>query len=78
MRAPTLIVAGINDFQVPLESSQRPLFRLLPMPAERKRHASFDGGHLPNQINDLIREVLDWYDRFLGPVRRTPATTATH
>ncbi len=78
MRAPTLIVAGINDFQVPLESSQRPLFRLLPMPAERKRHASYDGGHLPNQINDLIREVLDWYDRFLGPVRRTPATTATH
>ena len=78
MQPPTLLVNGSNDFQAPLESAQRPLYNLLPMPPDRKRHAQYEGGHLPNQLNDLIREVLDWYDRFLGPVRRTSATTTTH
>ena len=68
MHAPTLLINGATDFQAPLESAQRPLFRLLPMPAERKRHANYDGGHLPNQMNDVIREILDWFDKFLGPV----------
>ena len=50
----------------PLESSARPLFQLLGTP--EKRHVVAPGGHnVPG--DQLIRETLDWYDRWLGPVR---------
>lgn len=68
IRVPTLMVNGEGDFQFPLESSQRPLFRLLGVDADRKRHALFAGGHMPLDIHDVMREILDWFDRFLGPV----------
>ena len=68
IRTPTLMVNGVSDFQYPLKASQLPEFELLALPPERKRHALFDGGHLPNRIHDVMREMLDWYDRFLGPV----------
>ena len=72
IQTPTLMVNGDADFQFPLEFAQLPMFRLLPLPPDRKRHALFVGGHMPNQINDVIREILDWYDRFLGPVSQSP------
>jgi hypothetical protein len=27
-----------------------------------------DGGHVPPRINAVMREVLDWLDRWLAPV----------
>jgi hypothetical protein len=69
IRVPTLMVNGDSDFQVPLEAAQRPLFRALNLPPDQKRHALFSGGHMPAQIHDVMREILDWYDRFLGPVQ---------
>ena len=24
---------------------------------------------MPHQIHDVMREILDWFDRFLGPVK---------
>jgi dienelactone hydrolase len=77
MLAPTLMVNGASDFQFPLEGTQRPLFRLLSMAPDRKRHALFDGGHVPNQIHDVMREMLDWFDKFLGPVK-TAANAGTN
>jgi hypothetical protein len=63
--------AGRFDFIFPVEKSQKPLINLLGTPAEHKRHVIFEGaGHVPPRI-DLIREVLDWLDRYLGPVGRT-------
>ena len=50
-------------------TSQLPLFRLLGPPADRKAHATFEGGHLPFRFNDVIRTILDWFDKYLGPVR---------
>jgi hypothetical protein len=38
-------------------------------PPEQKRHAVLEGGHAPADIRGLIREVLDWLDKYLGPVR---------
>jgi serine/threonine protein kinase len=64
---PTLMVNGENDFLFPLETSQKPLFRLLGTPAKHKRHAILEGGHIP-EWNDVIKETLDWLDRYLGPV----------
>jgi dipeptidyl aminopeptidase/acylaminoacyl peptidase len=69
---PTLMVNGKGDFQFPFQTSQLPLFRRLSLPADQKRHALFEGGHMPSDIHDVMREMLDWFDRFLGPV--TPAS----
>ena len=50
--------------------SLAPLFKLLGTPAEHKRHVIFESaGHAPPRI-ELIGEVLDWLDRYLGPVGR--------
>jgi hypothetical protein len=67
VRQPILMVNGRYDFTFPLEGSQRPLFDQLGSPAQDKRHVVFDTGHVPP--NDLLtKEVLDWLDRYLGPV----------
>ena len=65
--APTLMLNGRDDFIFPLETVAKPLFGLLGTPADRKRLAIHDGGHLP-PLNDLIRDVLGWFDQYLGPV----------
>jgi eukaryotic-like serine/threonine-protein kinase len=69
IKIPFLMLNGRDDFEDPLEASQLPLFRLLGTPETNKRHVLFDSGHsLPR--NPAIKEVLDWLDRFLGPVGR--------
>jgi dienelactone hydrolase len=65
--APTLMLNGRDDFIFPLETVARPLFALLGAPPDRKRLAIHEGGHIP-ALNELIRDVLGWYDRYLGPV----------
>jgi eukaryotic-like serine/threonine-protein kinase len=65
---PTLMVNGRFDFLFPLGTSQEPLLRLLGSRAEDKRHVVFDSGHVPPN-DHLTREVLDWLDRYLGPIR---------
>jgi serine/threonine protein kinase/dienelactone hydrolase len=67
VRASTLMLNGRYDFVYPSATSQQPLFRLLGTPARDKRHVQFDGGHMP-PIQDVMREVLNWFDRYLGPV----------
>ena len=67
---PVLMLGGRYDFIFPVETSQKPLFNLFATPAEHKRLVIFESaGHVPPRIY-LIREVLDWLDRYLGPVRR--------
>ena len=65
---PTLMVNGRSDLIFPSESSQIPMFRLLGAADNDKRHIVIDGaGHVAfNQ--DVVREVLGWLDRYLGPV----------
>jgi len=67
LRTPTLMVAGREDFVRPLETAQRPLFALFGTPPDRKRLAVLEGGHLPPRMTDVMREVLAWLDRWLGP-----------
>jgi predicted esterase len=69
IKVPVLLLAGRNDFYFPVESSQRPLFELLGTPGAHKRHVVFENaGHVPPRV-DVIREILDWLDRYLGPPR---------
>lgn len=68
---PTLMVNGKYDFFYPTETSQLPMFRMLGASPEHKRRVVYETGHsIPR--NELIKEVLDWLDRYLGPVVRKP------
>ena len=69
MRVPTLMVAGKQDFARPVETSSGRLRPARSAP-DQKRLALIEGGHIPRQ-QDIIREILDWLERYLGPV--TPA-----
>ena len=69
IRIPVLMLNGRYDNFFPVETSQLPMFRLFGTPADRKRHVIYDGGHfVPRAL--LISEVLDWLDKYLGPVTR--------
>ncbi len=69
VRMPFLVLAGRDDFLRPVEASQQPLVEILGTPAENKRLALFDGGHVPPKLQGVIKEILDWLDRYLGPVQ---------
>ncbi len=67
VKVPTLLIGGRLDGIFPLETSQRPFYRLLGTPDRDKRFVICESGHvLPR--GDLIRESLAWLDKYLGPV----------
>jgi dienelactone hydrolase len=68
VKMPVLMVNGRYDFFFPKETTQDPMFRALGTPEKDKRHVVFESGHVP-PADMLIKEVLDWLDRYLGPVR---------
>ena len=70
IRMPALLLGGRYDFVFPPEPSQQAFFRLLGTSPPHKRHVIFENaGHVPPRM-EVIREVLDWLDRYLGPVDR--------
>ncbi len=66
---PVLMVNSKDDFYFPLETSQLPLYRLLGTRQEDKRHVTFEGPHGLPPAAPVAKEVLDWLDRYLGPVK---------
>jgi dienelactone hydrolase len=68
VRQPVLMVNGREDYDLPYETAQLPLLRALGTPAADKRHAVLPGGHIPPRLQDVFKEILDWLDRYLGPV----------
>ena len=69
MNTPTLMLSGRYDYNFPDDTSSRPFFDLLGTPAAEKRRVVYDTGHnLP--FADAIKQTLDWFDRYLGPVAR--------
>jgi dipeptidyl aminopeptidase/acylaminoacyl peptidase len=66
IRIPVVMINGRNDFQVPF-SHQQLLFRYLGSAPEDKRHFLVEGGHVPPR-HLVVKESLDWLDRYLGPV----------
>jgi len=68
VKQPVLMLSGQYDFFYPVEASQVPMFRLLGAPKEQKRRVLYDTAHtIPR--NELIKQSLDWLDRYLGPVK---------
>jgi dipeptidyl aminopeptidase/acylaminoacyl peptidase len=69
VKIPVLMLNGRDDFRFPLETSQLPLFRLFGTAEKDKRLMLYDGGHDIVTRPAVIKEALDWLDRYLGPVR---------
>jgi eukaryotic-like serine/threonine-protein kinase len=65
---PTLMINGRSDYGIPVETAQKPMFDKLGVPEEHKRHVILEGGHFPYNMNEVIREILDWLDRYQGPI----------
>lgn len=69
VKVPVLVLNGREDWWYPVETSQVPMFKLLGTRDHDKHMDVFPGGHtdFADQMN-VINEVLDWLDRYLGPV----------
>ena len=71
MKIPVLMLNGRYDFFFPMEDSQKPLFRMLGSPPGQKKHVIFEAAHDVSMLRQpVMREVLDWLDKYLGPVQR--------
>jgi len=67
VKAPTLMIDAHYDHFFPVETSQKHMFRLLGTPEKDKRHIVVEGWHvLPRYV--VVKEMLAWLDRYLGPV----------
>ena len=65
---PTLMISGRSDPIFPEATSALPMFRLLGTPERDKRRFVVEGGHVAfNQ--QVVRESIDWLDKYLAPVR---------
>ena len=68
MKSPYLMLNGKNDTFFPLETSQKPMFKLIGTAEKDKKMIIYEGGHLVPR-SDLIKETLVWFDRYLGAVK---------
>jgi eukaryotic-like serine/threonine-protein kinase len=68
VKQPILMLNGRYDYFFPVGTSQETMFRLLGTPASQKRHALFQAGHSVPRL-DVMREVVAWLDRYLGPLK---------
>lgn len=68
---PVLMINGDADLNFEVDQSQKPLFQFLGTPPDRKRHLVLRGGHaiIYDARSQVIREMLDWFDRYLGVVQ---------
>lgn len=70
VKTPLLMLNGRYDFVEPVKAAQEPMFRMLGTRPEDKRHMIFETGHAIVTVQPLIKEILDWFDRYLGRASR--------
>lgn len=68
IKIPVLMLNGKYDHFFPVETSQKPMFALLGTPPQHKKYVLYETGHFVPR-NQLIKETLDWLDKYLGPVK---------
>ena len=68
-RMPLLQLNGRYDFDQSTEHQANPMFRFWGAPEKDKRLVLYEAGHIPADLHDVIREILDWLDKYLGPVK---------
>ena len=68
VKQPTLMLNGHYDFFFPVDSTQIPFYTLLGAKKDQKKRIQYETGHnIPR--NELIKETLNWFDLWLGPVQ---------
>ncbi len=68
VKVPVLMLNGRYDHYFPVETAQKPMFRLLGTPDADKKWIVYDGGHFVPR-DELVKETLAWLDRYLGPAK---------
>ena len=69
VKIPVRMMNGKYDYIFPHQASQVPMFRAWGTPPEDKRHVVFEAAHsMYGHRNEMIKETLDWLDKYLGPV----------
>jgi pimeloyl-ACP methyl ester carboxylesterase len=68
IHCPMLMINGSYDSIFPSDISQARLFALLGSPDGDKRHVVYEVGHFDYPRNQMLKEISDWYDRYLGTV----------
>jgi formylglycine-generating enzyme required for sulfatase activity/predicted esterase len=68
VHTPVLMLNGRDDFNFPVETSQKAMFRMLGTPEADKKYILFDGGHI-FPFNRIQKDTLDWLDKQLGVPR---------
>jgi hypothetical protein len=64
------MINGRYDFIFPVDKLQEPMFRSFGTPEKDKRHVVLDTTHYALVArNEVVREVLGWFDKYLGPVQ---------
>lgn len=67
VKIPTLMLNGIYDYRFPLENNIKSFYKLLGTPENDKKLIPYETDHyVPG--NEMIKEVLAWCDKYLGPV----------
>jgi dienelactone hydrolase len=66
---PLLMLNGRYDFDQSTEMQAKPMFRFWGAPEKDKRLVLYDAGHIPADLRDIIRKILDWLDKYLGAVK---------
>ncbi len=68
VKTPTLMINGRYDSIQTYEKEIKPMYDLLGTPDEHKELKLYESDHIPPR-NELIKEILAWLDRYLGPVK---------
>lgn len=71
VKQPTLMMNARYDSFYPLEASGRPYFENLGTVAASRKLVIYDANHgvLGYARNAIVKETLEWLDRYLGPVQ---------
>ena len=69
LSVPVMMMNGRYDQAISMEDRQVPLFELLGSGPGRKKHVVYDAGHVGYPVSRQRREIIDWLDTWLGPVR---------
>ena|SRR5689334_13638910 len=70
LKIPVLMINGRYDWLARLDQLQKPMFRWLGTPEKDKRHTVLETSHyVLTERETVVREVLGWFDKYLGPVQ---------
>jgi hypothetical protein len=67
---PVLMLNGRHDITFPFKESQEPMYNLLGTHPSRKHRVLSESSHVSALSAERIQETLNWFDQYLGPVRR--------